>query len=175
MSVQDSRPTAGVPHGDPAEPPSHRAELESRIASDMRAMTAESDRLGRVFGAQHSLSANDFRALLHIMVADVSGRPVSPGELGSVLGLSSAAMTYLVERMITSGHIRREPDTRDRRRVILRYDEPGMEVAREFFGPLGVHVRDAMADLPDTDLDAAHRVFGALTAAMAAYHREIAG
>jgi len=88
MSAQDGRPTP------------ERAELESRIASDVRAMTAESDRLGRVFGAQHSLSANDFRALLHIMVADVGGRPVSPGELGSVLGLSSAAMTYLVERMI---------------------------------------------------------------------------
>ena len=100
MSVQGSRPTAGVPHGDPAEPPSHRAELESRIASDMRAMTAESDRLGRVFGAQHSLSANDFRALLHIMVADVSGRPVSPGELGSngAVALASSGMPTVAER-----------------------------------------------------------------------------
>lgn len=154
---------------------STREELESVIASDMRAMTAESDQIGRVFGAQHSLSANDFRALLHIMIADVAGRPVSPGELGTVLGLSSAAMTYLVERMITSGHIRREPDTKDRRRVNLRYDEPGMAVAREFFGPLGAHVHTALADLPDSDLDAAHRVFGALTGAMRTYHAELKG
>ncbi|MGB3772520.1 MAG: MarR family transcriptional regulator [Rhodococcus sp. (in: high G+C Gram-positive bacteria)] len=152
-----------------------REELEAVIASDMRAMTAESDQLGRVFGTQHHLSANDFRALLHIMVADVSGRPVSPGELGTVLGLSSAAMTYLVERMITSGHIRREPDTRDRRRVILRYDEPGMAVAREFFGPLGAHVHTALSELPDHDLDAAHRVFGALVQAMQTYHSELRG
>lgn len=154
---------------------SSREDLESVIASDMRAMTAESDQIGRAFGARHQLSANDFRALLHIMIADVSGRPVSPGELGSVLGLSSAAMTYLVERMITSGHIRREPDTADRRKVILRYDEQGMAVAREFFGPLGAHVHTALEDLPDSDLDAAHRVFGALTGAMQTYHREITG
>ena len=150
-----------------------RRDLESTIAADMRAMTAESDQLGRVFGARHHLSANDFRALLHIMVADVDGRPVSPGELGSLLGLSSAAMTYLVERMIASGHIRREPDTRDRRRVILRYDEPGMDVARQFFGPLGQHVHESLSALPDTDLAAAHRVFGALTDAMQTYHQEI--
>lgn len=150
-----------------------RRELESLIAADMRAMTAESDQLGRVFGARHHLNANDFRALLHIMVSDVGGRPVSPGELGSLLGLSSAAMTYLVERMIVSGHIRREPDVRDRRRVILRYDEPGMDVARQFFGPLGQHVSQSLADLPDDDLAAAHRVFGALTDAMQTYHREI--
>ncbi|MGU3436140.1 MarR family winged helix-turn-helix transcriptional regulator [Actinomycetes bacterium M1A6_2h] len=152
-----------------------RRELESQMASDVRALSAASDQISRIFAQQHSLGPNDFRALLHIMVSDMSGRPSTPGELGQALGLSSAAMTYLVERMITSGHIKRESDESDRRRVILRYDDPGMEVAREFFTPLGGHTREAMADLPDSDLAAAHRVFSAMIDAMKTYHGELGG
>ncbi|MGA9869606.1 MAG: MarR family winged helix-turn-helix transcriptional regulator [Rhodococcus sp. (in: high G+C Gram-positive bacteria)] len=143
------------------------------ISSDLRALTAVSEEIGRVFGAQHDLRPNDFRALLFIMVADVEGTPLTAGELGTRLGLSSAAMTYLVERMITSGHIRREKDASDRRKVILRYDAHGMEVARGFFGPLGARTSSALADVPDSDLAAAHRVFALLIDAMRAHHDEL--
>ena len=82
-------------------------------------------------------------------------------------------MTYLVERMIASGHIRRESDASDRRKVILRYDEHGMEVARGFFGPLGMRTSAALADLPDADLAAAHRVFESLIGAMREHHADL--
>ena len=85
------------------------------------------------------------------------------------MGLSGGAITYLVERMIASGHLRRESDPDDRRKVILRYDEHGMAVARDFFTPLAEHTRAALVDLPDEDLAAAHRVITALIAAMRAF------
>jgi MarR family transcriptional regulator, organic hydroperoxide resistance regulator len=143
-----------------------RAELEALIAADVRALAAESEQIGRVFAGLHDLTPNDFRALVHIMVADSAGTPLTSGDLRKRMGVSGAAITYLVERMIASGHIRRESDPADRRKVILRYDDHGMAVARAFFTPLGDHTSEAMADLPDADLAAAHRVFGALTAAM---------
>ncbi|WP_206497863.1 MarR family winged helix-turn-helix transcriptional regulator [Rhodococcus sp. KRD175] len=150
-----------------------RNHLESAISADLRALSSVSEQIGQVFGALHSLRPNDFRALLHVMVADVEGAPLTAGELGTMLGLSSAAMTYLVERMIASGHIRRESDASDRRKVILRYDEHGMDVARGFFGPLGARTSTALADLPDSDLDAAHRVFEALIGAMREHHADL--
>ncbi|AYJ48427.1 MarR family winged helix-turn-helix transcriptional regulator [Rhodococcus sp. P1Y] len=150
-----------------------RSELESMISSDIRALSAVSEEIGRAFGAQHELRPNDFRALLLIMVADVEGTPLTAGELGNRLGLSSAAMTYLVERMIESGHIRREKVASDRRKVILRYDAHGMEVARGFFGPLGARTSSALSDVPDSDLAAAHRVFGVLIDAMREHHDEL--
>ncbi|KQR99286.1 MarR family transcriptional regulator [Williamsia sp. Leaf354] len=150
-----------------------RTGLESAMASDLRALSAASEQIGRVFAGRHDLSANDFQALLRIMVADVDGEPLTVGKLGSSLGMSSAAMTYLVERMINSEHIRREPDPSDRRRVILRYDDHGMEVAREFFGPLGAVTRAALADLDDSDLATAHRVFGVLIDALRGYARDL--
>lgn len=146
-----------------------RADLESQIAADVRALSAESEQIGRSFAGMHDLTANDFRALVHILVADDGGSPLTAGELRKRMGLSGAAITYLVERMIASGHIRRESDPADRRKVILRYDEHGMAIGREFFTPLSAHTHTALAHLPDDDLAAAHRVFGALVTAMRAF------
>ena len=150
-----------------------RTALEALIAADVRALSAESDQIGRFFARLHDVAANDFRALLHIMVAETAGSPLTAGELRARMGMSGAAITYLVERMIDSGHIRRDADPADRRKVILRYSDHGMTVARAFFTPLATHTHDAMAALPDDDLVAAHRTFTALIDAMRAFRAEL--
>ncbi|SOX52919.1 MarR family transcriptional regulator [Mycobacterium ahvazicum] len=157
----------------PNEGSPERVRLEALIAADARTLSAESDQMGRVFAAVHRLHPNDFRALLHILVAETSGAPLTSGELGQRMGLSAAAITYLVERMINSGHITRDSDANDRRKVILRYSDPGMATARSFFSPLGIHTRAALDDLPDADLAAAHRVFTAVIAAMRHFQGEL--
>jgi hypothetical protein len=48
-----------------------------------------------------------------------------------------------------------------------------MELARGFFTPLGIHLRNALADLPDNDLVAAHRVMVAMIAAMSTFEGEL--
>ena len=149
--------------------------LEATIAADVRAMTAESDQIGRHFAGRHDVAANDFRALLHVMVAETAGTPLTAGDLRKRMGMSGAAITYLVERMIASGHLHRESDPADRRKVILRVADHGMDVARSFFTPLGEHTRAALAGLPDADLAAAHRTFAALVDAMRAFRAELDG
>ncbi|ABM11522.1 MULTISPECIES: MarR family winged helix-turn-helix transcriptional regulator [Mycolicibacterium] len=146
-----------------------RVALEASIAVDVRALTAESDRIGHRFAGLHALTPNDFRALLHVMVAENAGTPLTAGELRNRMGTSGAAITYLVERMNASGHLRRESDPRDRRKVMLRVADHGMDVAREFFTPLSDHVHEGLAGLPDGDLAAAHRVFTALIDAMSTF------
>ncbi|MFE7741543.1 MarR family winged helix-turn-helix transcriptional regulator [Nocardia sp. NPDC057455] len=149
--------------------------LETGIAADIRALTAISEQIGQVFARTHELRANDFRALMHVATAEIEGAPLTAGALGKLMGISSSAVTYLVERMIESGHLRRAADPADRRRVILHYDEHGMDVARGFFTPLGRQTRAAMADLPAADLAAAHRVLVAVVQAMREYHDELTG
>ena len=150
-----------------------RAALESAVVADVQALSAESDQIGRVFAAVHNLSANDFRALTHVMVAENAGTPLTAGELRTRMGLSGAAITYLVERMIAAGHLRRESDPADRRKVILRYAEHGIDVGRAFFTPLADHTHRAMADLADADLRAAHRVFAAVLTAMGGFRTDL--
>ena len=151
-----------------------RTALESLMAADVRALTAESDQIGRHFASRHDVAANDFRALLHIMVAETAGSPLTAGELRQRMGMSGAAITYLVERMIGSDHVRRESDPADRRKVILHIADHGMDVARGFFTPLAEHTRQALADIPDDDLAAAHRTFEALVNAMRAFRGQLA-
>ena len=143
-----------------------RAALESRLSADLRALTAQSDRIGRIFAEMHGLSANEFHALLHIMVAEGTGAGLSAGQLQQRIGLTQSGITHLVDRMITAGHIRRDTDPADRRKVILRYEDHGMEVARTFFTHLGAANREAMAGLTDLELASAHQVIEALTRAM---------
>lgn len=150
-----------------------REALETLIAADARALTAESDQIGRLFAARHRVHPTDFRALLNILVAETAGAPLTSGDLRQKLGVSAAAITYLVERMIGSGHIRRDSDPTDRRKVILRYADRGRETAGAFFTPLAAHIHDALADLPDTDLAGTHRVFTALIGAMRRFQEEL--
>jgi DNA-binding MarR family transcriptional regulator len=153
--------------------PPDRAELEKRLSADMRAITAQSDRIGRHFAHTNEVSSSDFHALLHIMVAETAGAPLTSAQLRQRMEVSPAAITYLVDRMIDSGHIRREPDPEDRRKWLLRYEDRGMALAQEFFKPLGVHLSAAMADLSDADLVAAHRVFTAMITAMSTFEDEL--
>ncbi len=154
-------------------PDADRCALEALIAAHLQTLTAESDQIGQRFAGLHALTANDFRALLHVTVAEGADQPLSAGELRARMGTSGAAITYLVERMIASGHLLREPDPADRRRVRLRVADHGMAVARDFFTPLAEHLRASLSRLPDSDLDAADRVFTALVAAMSAFSADI--
>jgi DNA-binding MarR family transcriptional regulator len=144
------------------------------MSADMRAVTAQSDRLGRYFARQNDVSGNDFHALLHVMVGETAGTPLTMAQLRQRMDVSPAAITYLVDRMIDAGHVRREPDPGDRRKALLRYENSGMELAHAFFTPLGAHLRSALADLSDKDLMAAHRVFTAMIAAMSAFESDLA-
>ncbi|WP_231122519.1 MarR family transcriptional regulator [Mycobacterium colombiense] len=46
--------------------------------------------------------------------------------MGAQLRLSGSAATYLVDRLIDCGHIRRDKNPADRRKAVLRNDESGL-------------------------------------------------
>jgi DNA-binding MarR family transcriptional regulator len=157
------------------DPSPGRAQLERLLSADVRAITARSDRIGRVFARANDVNNSDFHALLHIMVGETAGAPITPAQLRQRMDVSPPAITYLVDRMIESGHIRREPDPADRRKWLLRYEDRGMNLAHEFFTPLGSKISAALADLTDDELVAAHRVFTAMIDAMSTFEDDLGG
>lgn len=152
-----------------------REDLERLVTADMRAITAQSDRIGRVVARKHGVTNNDFQALLQVFVAETTGSPLTSRQLSERMEVSGSAITYFVDRMAASGHIRRESHPADRRKVILRYGDHGIQLARAFFTPLADHVHTAMAPLHNGDLAAAHRVFSALMSAMQTLKDEVDG
>ena len=64
--------------------------------------------------------ATDALALRFVRDASAAGEGLRPTALAARLGLSSASVTALVDRLVQSGAVRREPHPLDRRAVILR-------------------------------------------------------
>lgn len=147
-------------------PTDGRRGLIRDIAFTVRAMLSESDRLSQAFASAHGMSVSDFRALLHVVVAENEGTPLAASDLRRRLNVSVGAVTYIIDRLVRSGHVHREAHPADRRKVILRYSEQGFHLAQTYFAPIGEQYRDALSDLPDDDLSCAERVLGALLDAM---------
>ncbi|OPX05165.1 MarR family winged helix-turn-helix transcriptional regulator [Mycobacterium sp. AT1] len=154
-------------------PASKRDAVEALIVSDVQSLSAESDDLSRVFCARHDLNDNDFRALLHVMVSERDGEPLTQSQLGQRIGVSGAAITYLVDRMVQAGHLTREPHPSDRRKVLLRYADHGNAVARSFFSPLAQHTAASLEEFSATELATAHRVLTAVIGSMRAFNAEL--
>lgn len=134
----------------PRETP--RAVLSGEIIADLRTYSVDAQQIGHAFAARHGLGPTDLQALLAVMDAERGGDPITPGRLGEHLNLSSGSVTALIDRLERAGHIRRDRDTTDRRKIFLRYAERGAQVAVEFFGPLGRRSEAVMDQFTEGEL-----------------------
>lgn len=111
------------------------AELGARL-SDVVILFHEA--LARTRG----LSAADHKAL---GIIERQG-PMTAGDLARRTGLSPGAVTGLVDRLAAGGHVVREGDPSDRRRILIRAS-----------GEATAEIRRALADLRDSQSDFAQR------------------
>lgn len=152
----------------PDEP---RARLISSIVSQLRLYVAHAQHIGESFAARNALGHADLHALLVVMEAELAGRPLTPGDLRAELNFSSGSVTGVVDRLEAAGHVYRDRDTADRRKIFLRYAEPGAAVAREFFAPLARRTAQVMRDFDDGELEIVQRFLTAM-AESAREHRD---
>jgi DNA-binding MarR family transcriptional regulator len=102
----------------------------------LRALTVELHLLGVEFGRGQGLHPTDIRALIYLVDAARGGRQATPSWLGQQLHLNSASVTALIDRMEKAGHVRRQRDSQDRRRVLLEVTPEAVELGWSFFGPV---------------------------------------
>ncbi|MGY4998873.1 MarR family winged helix-turn-helix transcriptional regulator [Streptomyces sp. 900105245] len=144
-----------------------REQRQWQIIDALRRYGTDSTRLAHAFADQHSLRPADLFALVAIMSAEGSGVPLTPGQLRAHLRLSSAGTSYLIDRLESSGHVRRSrEDTDDNRKVRLRYTENGMRTALAFFGPLGESTAGVLDRFDPAELDVIARFTTAIAQAM---------
>lgn len=118
----------------------HGYELVHRV----RALVVQLDLFGAEFAQSRGLHATDVRALIALLDAERAGHEATPGWLGQQLGLNSASVTALIDRMEKGGLVSRERDGRDRRRVIVEVTDAAKDIGWSFFGPLIANAVDAM-------------------------------
>ncbi|MGC0366065.1 DNA-binding MarR family transcriptional regulator [Rhodococcus sp. 27YEA15] len=112
------------------------------VVHALRALTVDLNMFAAEFARKHSFNVTDVRALICLLDAQRSNTPATPGWLGAQLAINSASVTALIDRMTRAGHVRRERDVVDRRRILLHLTPAAVTLGENFFGPLIARVVD---------------------------------
>ena len=99
-------------------------------------------RLAGVLG----LPSTDANALGHIVWAAEADEPLSPAELSRRVGMTTGAVSILLDRLENAGHIGRTRESSDRRRVTLRPLPDTRERVRHFVAETGREVAEVLSD-----------------------------
>jgi len=115
------------------------------ILRALQEFNVASDRFIDATGARHGMYRTDLHALREVVRADEAGRPLTASELGRSLGISAPATTALVDRLVSNGHVRREPSPTDRRRIHVVGTDSATEDGWQMFGPLALTLGELVA------------------------------
>lgn len=130
-------------------------------------LVAEADKFNSAFVDVHRMHSTDVNALIRVRVGREQGQSTTAGWLGEALGLTSGAVTAVVDRLERSGHLRRVRDQNDRRRVILENSPDGQRLAEQYFAPIRRQSDEVMAQFTSTELEIVSRYLAATGTAMA--------
>jgi DNA-binding MarR family transcriptional regulator len=119
------------------------------VLSRVTRLAGHLDRIRRTVFARHALEMGECDVLSAVRRSGYPYR-LSPGELLDLTLVGSGTLTNRVDRLVQKGLVRREPNPRDRRGVLVVLTPAGL-----------AHVDDALADL----LVHEQRLLGCLTPA----------
>jgi DNA-binding MarR family transcriptional regulator len=123
-----------------SSPPLDRRLIEVELDRALRETSAQSVLFSQAVADGASMNPTDLESLDTL----VRHGPMTAGRLAEMTGLTTGAITGLVDRLERRGYARREPHPTDRRSVIVK---PLIENAERDLGPAYVMMGEAMNDL----------------------------
>lgn len=131
----DGQPGDGAGEGQPGEGQSgeggRRPELIAQTTAEVRAQQIAYDRFHDAVASYLGINRTDLRCL---DILDLAGRQTA-GELAAAMGLSTGAVTAMLDRLEKTGYVRRLRDPGDRRRVLVEPAELARERGWEVYQP----------------------------------------
>jgi DNA-binding MarR family transcriptional regulator len=132
-----------------SRPPKTRSELitaiehQARIGSTQTVLfhTAVAERLG--------LNPSDHK-VADILVLERG--PVTAGRLAELTGLTTGAITGVLDRLEHAGFVARETDPNDRRRIIVRPLPQRVPEMQELFAPIGARLAELCSKYTNEEL-----------------------
>lgn len=134
----------------------------SAVVRTLRAIQLLNDALDRMHSDLTGLmkmNDSDLKALRMLAIREQQQRDVSPHELAEHLGVSTAAVTTLIDRLAAQGFAERHPHPRDGRSRILVLTPKAREHFFQHFGSHLSTMRELMEPMDSTDL---HTIAGFL-------------
>lgn len=135
--------------------------LARQLAVELEAFAAE-------FAQMHGLHPTDVRALVHVMDAARHGQQLRPRDLSERLGLTTASVTALLDRLEREGHIERVRHVTDRRSITIQPKEQMLAAGGAYFGGLQGRMMQVLADLSDEQARVVRETLGRLIAVIEA-------
>lgn len=132
--------------------------------SAMRRRTAESIDMGSA----------DLRALQFLLRAQSADRAVSGRELADHLGMTSASVSALLDRLTTSGNVERTRDPANRRSNLVTATREADDQVRETLGGMHDRVSDVIGALSEADAKLVLRFLASMTLAVGGIDAESA-
>jgi DNA-binding MarR family transcriptional regulator len=123
-----------------SSPSSERRATEAALDRALRETSAQSVLFSQAVADRVGMNPTDLESL------DMLARngPMTAGRLAEMTGLTTGAITGLVDRLERRGYARREPHPTDRRSIII---QPLIENAERDLGPAYVTMSEAMDEL----------------------------
>jgi DNA-binding MarR family transcriptional regulator len=125
-----------------------RTAAVGRLVESLRALQLAGDLMDQAFADFVGINRNDLRC---IDIVDQRGR-ITAGELAREAGLTTGAVTALVDRMEAAGLLRRSYDPRDRRKVWVELTAEAQKLGDEVYGPLNQTGQMHLDSLSDEQL-----------------------
>ena len=118
----------------------------------LRELTRLSEQVTPAVARRSGLTHNELRALEHLME-----RAMGPGDLGRVLGVSSAAASGIIDRLEVRGHAQRASHASDGRRTSVTISASGREEVVSYLMPMFRELAALDAGLSDEERAAVDR------------------
>lgn len=119
---------------------------QSESLEALRELTTVAGRVPRAVAARAALSPHELTALEHLIRA-----PLGPVELARFLGVTSAASSGVVDRLVARGHATRRPHERDGRRTVVTISDSGREEVLGYLMPMFVGLKEMDARLTEQE------------------------
>src|ERR671936_130051 len=126
-----------------------RADLLAEVTAEAPRQGASAVRLNIAIAHQLAMPLADVQCMG--LLAD---GPSAPGDLAARLGLTSGAMTKVLDRLERAGYITRAADPSDRRRITIAADPDGLARLAAHYAPMGEKMSRYLDELSTADLTA---------------------
>ncbi len=146
-----------MPPGPPEGPVPERSLFAGDDIGDrLRLIAVLTRRIEQRLGAHLGVNLTDLSALEHL----ISHGPLTPSDLASRLEVTTAASTHIVDRLERAGHVSRERDTTDRRKVLVVPVEASVARATRELTPVLESLDALVAGLSEADRAVIERFLG---------------
>lgn len=97
---------------------------------------------------QVGLKANEFHAVQYVASAAAADVPARPRQVAETLGVTEAAVSQLLDRLVARGLVYRERDPEDRRGRVLYLTDDARAALRNAYGELPDAVQELLDAIP---------------------------